>query len=209
MGRLVAESEVNVMSISTKTGDCGQTSLFTGERVDKNHPRLEVLGSLDILNTMLGMARHDALNALPSRSIEFSRFFFTIQSKLFMVGSMIASTKFKNNITEEDVENLNKLVEFFEKSVKTPDGFVIVGGTPLGIASIDVCRVLTRKLERDIVSLINDLKAQIDEYKVLLKWINRLSDVLWLLARFIECESGHKSLTLKELRKSKENYGFI
>lgn len=164
------------MSISTKKGDKGETSLWSGERVSKDNIRVESYGTIDELNSHLGEAKHFV------KSVKIKKIIIDIQNDLFKVAGSLASKDktYLNPINNEDVQKLNDLVNELETKMNLK-GFVIPGNT-LSSAKIDICRTISRRAERRIISLSNNEKIDIE----LKKYINRLSDVLFLLARYEE-----------------------
>ncbi len=173
------------MSISTKTGDNGQTTLWSGERIDKNSPRVEAYGSVDELNSSIAEAKHLA------KSDKIKQLLIEIQNDLFRVTGALASRgDFKYPITEADVERVTTYVHDFEKEVPLT-GFVIPGSTRPS-AKLDTCRTIARRAERRILSLAENE----DVPSPVLKYINRLSDLLYMMARFEE--KIENKLTFKE-----------
>ena len=168
------------MSISTGTGDNGKTSLWSGERVGKDDLRVDVYGTLDELNAFLGEAYHYIKSDIVKNDVEF------LQKELFRVGGEIASKSkpYKNPITGDDIKYLNKKITDFEKKIKFK-GFVVPGQTKSS-AKLDICRTISRRAERLLVKLTR--KEEVSSF--LLKYLNRLSDFLFLLARFEEAEEG-------------------
>ncbi len=167
--------------IYTRSGDKGYTSfpLFK-TRVPKDHPALEVMGTLDELNSYIGLAR----SLLPRDREELTRIdddLREIQSKLFRVGSMIIGFADRARITREDVEWLEKRIDEISKEVKL---FVFILPTGHRVAStLHVARTICRRLERRIVSLTRLFPGVIDE--VVLEYINRLSDYLYATALYV------------------------
>jgi len=160
------------MSISTKTGDSGETSLWSGERVKKNNIRVETYGTIDELNSFLGEAKHFI------QSEKIKSIILEIQGDLFKVGGELASTKqFKYPILESDVERITRYVHELESEV-TLKGFVIPGET-LPAAKLDICRTIARRAERCIITLDDSEPVSIP----LKQYINRLSDLLFIMAR--------------------------
>ncbi|MCU0287621.1 MAG: cob(I)yrinic acid a,c-diamide adenosyltransferase [Acidobacteria bacterium] len=167
------------MSISTKTGDNGTTSLWSGERVKKNCPRVEAYGTVDELNSNLAEAKHIVKT---ERVKVITR---EIQEDLFQVAGALASvSNFVYPITDAGVERITRYVHEFEAEVKLT-GFVIPGNT-LSSAKLDVCRTVARRAERRILTL-----AQEEDVPVpIIKYINRLSDLIYMMARFEEKNEG-------------------
>lgn len=163
------------MSISTKTGDKGKTSLWTGERIEKIHARVEAYGTVDELNSHLAEAKHLV------KSIKVKQVIVEIQDDLFRVAGALASIgEFAYPVHEEDVKRITDYVHEFEKEVELT-GFVIPGGT-LQSAKLDVCRTIARRAERRILTLAETEKVP----EPVKKYVNRLSDLIYMLARFEE-----------------------
>jgi len=164
------------MSIVTKTGDKGETSLLSGERVPKDNLRVEAYGTLDELNSFLGDAKHYC-------SAEgFPGIIETVQSTLFRVCAELASESggFENSITESEVDLMNQILTSMEEKMDLK-GFVLPGNSP-GSARLDICRSIARRGERRIISLSG--KKKVDQ--TIIKYINRLSDLLFIMARIEE-----------------------
>ncbi len=163
------------MSISTMTGDEGQTSLWSGERVDKDSLRVEAYGTVDELNSFLAEAKHHTCE-------EVSRYILSVQRFLFKVGGQLASkdVQYVEPVSEEDVEKLTKSVHYFEEIVGLK-GFVIPGST-IASAKLDICRTIARRAERRIIALSRLEKVP----GPVRKYINRLSDFLYIIARYEE-----------------------
>ena len=134
------------MSISTKTGDKGNTSLWSGERVNKSSSRVEAYGTVDELNSFIGEAKHYV------KIYRIKEIISEIQDDLFKVGGSLASIgAFKYSVTEGDVERITGYVHEFEKKIPF-DGFVIPG-TTIQSAKLDICRTIARRSERRVISL--------------------------------------------------------
>jgi cob(I)alamin adenosyltransferase len=168
------------MSISTKSGDKGQTSLWSGEKVWKNNPRVEAYGTLDELDAHIGDAKHVVV--MP----EIRKILESIQADIYHIMGELASTseKYPQPITLKDSDRLTDLVHYYEKDLQL-NGFVVPGNTPSS-AKLDICRTIVRRAERRIVSL--QLEETIPEE--ILLYVNRLSDVFFILARAEEKHLG-------------------
>ncbi|MDK2953407.1 cob(I)yrinic acid a,c-diamide adenosyltransferase [Kosmotoga sp. DU53] len=168
------------MSITTGGGDKGETSLWSGERVSKDDLRVEAYGTIDELNSHIGEARHYC------KSKETKELLLRIQNDLFKVAGQLASKGklFIEPVTETNVQWLTEKVHHYEKIIKLK-GFVIPG-TTIQSAKLDICRTVARRAERRIVSLYKTEKIANE----LLKYMNRLSDFLFILARFEEHLEG-------------------
>lgn len=165
------------MSISTKTGDKGTTGLWTGERVKKNSMRVEAYGTVDELSSFLAEAKHLV------KSEEVRKIIAEIQDDLFRVAGSLASIgDYVHPVTSADVDRITRYVNEFEKRVELT-GFVIPGGT-LQSAKLDICRTVARRTERRILALDEEKSETVPE--PVKKYMNRLSDLLYILARFEE-----------------------
>jgi len=169
------------MSITTKVGDKGTTFLFSGEEVPKDSPRTEAYGDIDELVSVLGIARAQ------SSKKEIADILFWLQTELFVVATELATERKQLALVREriDAARLSKLDQRrdeLETKITMPKGFIIPGGTPVA-AVIDHARTIARRCERKTVGLTRD---GLVENPHLLIWLNRLSDYLWLLARYEE-----------------------
>ena len=174
------------MSISTREGDDGTTRLFSGEEVPKHHPRPAAYGDLDEAVSAMGLAR--SLAGSP-RVREVLR---EIQRRCFVVGSELATSparldRLKERLDAEHLNELDELVEELEEQVELPPVFVVPGGSPGG-AALDLARSVVRRLERSTSALAAGGEGGLSPH--LQPWINRLSDVLFLLARLEEQHQG-------------------
>ena len=174
------------MSITTGRGDGGETGLLYGGRVAKDDLHTEAYGSLDEAISALGLAR--SLTDSPERGERI----LELQRELFVVGAELATgaghradlERHFNVVTAEMVDALEREIHELEARVPLPGGFVIPGGTPVG-AAIDLARTLVRRAERRTVSLQREGGVENPE---VLRYLNRCSDLLFMLAR--EAEQG-------------------
>ena len=172
------------MSIATKRGDGGETGLAGGVRVSKGHLRVEAYGTVDELNTFMGLAR--VMNDDP----DVKDLVKTLQRELFKVGSALATApngrKPEPPITSEMVEALTAHVHRIEAT----DGILAdwsIPGEHAASAAFDVARTVCRRAERQVVRLI----ASGEPVNLhVLAYLNRLSDLLWLLGRLVEKQAG-------------------
>ena len=172
------------MSIATKRGDGGETSLAGGIRVSKTDLRVEAYGTVDELNTVLGFARSICQNA------EIRGWTEEIQKTLFRLGSALAtppeSKKTAPVITAEDVDRLTALVH----SIEAMEGILSdwsLPGTHTEAAAFEMARTVCRRAERNAIRLAESgafVAPQIIPY------LNRLSDVVWLFGRLLELHAG-------------------
>jgi cob(I)alamin adenosyltransferase len=173
------------VSIATRTGDDGTTGLLHGQRVPKNHPQIEALGAFDELNVEIGGAR------LASKDAGVLRVLLGVQSSLIAVMGEIACaeedaeghahSKFAR-LTDDELSQLDELVRELEKEGLKMDGWASPGANPAALA-FDRARVAARRAERRLAALPCAVRQP---RPLLLKWTNRLSDALWLLARRAE-----------------------
>ena len=173
------------MNIYTKTGDQGETKLLYGDTVPKDSLAPEAYGSVDELVSSLGLIR--AEKELP---IEIKETLLRIQRELFVVGAELATSK-ENRIKLKSKKTLvdNSMVEVLEKEIDFLEGkngipqFFVVPGENIISAKFEWSRVVSRRAERKCVTWQNRL--EIDDSKVV-TYLNRLSDLLWMLARDFE-----------------------
>lgn len=173
------------MSIVTKTGDKGTTGLLSGERVSKRDPRVEAYGALDELVSFIGWVR----TLRPAE--ELASPLKQIQTDLFRLGAELASTKLDlrwkvEPIGAGDVEGLETSVRKLEPDLALPRAFILPGGTPCA-ASLDIARTAARRVEREIVKL---MEAGLYSNGEALRYINRLSDLLFVFARHEQKKNG-------------------
>ncbi|MDY2587184.1 cob(I)yrinic acid a,c-diamide adenosyltransferase [Winogradskyella aquimaris] len=172
------------MKVYTKTGDKGTTALFGGTRVPKHHIRIESYGTIDELNSHIGLIRDQDIDQLYKNTL------MHIQDRLFTVGAILATdpkkATLKNGeqrlkipkISNEDIERLEKEMDVMEASLPPMTHFVLPGGHQT-VSFCHIARTVCRRAER-IASHLNDLEPFQPET---LMYINRLSDYLFVLAR--------------------------
>jgi cob(I)alamin adenosyltransferase len=172
------------MKVYTKTGDTGTTALFGGTRVPKHHIRIESYGTVDELNSHIGLIRDQEINFIYKNNLA------EIQNKLFTVGAILATPPDKEvlkngkerlnipKIGEKEIEFLENAIDFMEQHLPQMTHFVLPGGHTT-VSYCHVARCVCRRAERLAVHL-NEIEA-IDDY--VLKYLNRLSDYLFVLAR--------------------------
>ncbi|AKI97974.1 cob(I)yrinic acid a,c-diamide adenosyltransferase [Kosmotoga pacifica] len=168
------------MSISTGSGDDGKTSLWSGERVYKDDIRVEAYGTIDELSSHIAEAFHFC------KSEDVRELLLELQRALFKVAGQLASKSktYTKPVSERDVQWLTDRIHYFEDKLNLT-GFVILGMT-IQSAKLDVCRTVTRRAERRIVNL----SRTEDVSRELMKFVNRLSDLFFVLARYEEFLEG-------------------
>jgi cob(I)alamin adenosyltransferase len=172
------------VKIYTRTGDAGETSLFDGTRVRKHDPRVEAYGDVDETNAWIGLARASGLDAaLDDEVLRIQRDLFALGAQLADPAAKIAARVTKAVIADADVTRLEQLIDRLEGELPPLRRFVLAGGTPAG-AALHVARTVCRRAERRIVSL----DPAVDP--LLVRYINRLSDLLFVLARVANHRGG-------------------
>lgn len=171
------------MPITTKTGDKGLTGLFTGDRVAKYSPVMEANGTIDELDSFLGEAKH----YVPE---EMEGILEKIQVQLYDLMAELASRGKYAKVGDEEVRWLEELIRRYEEEVQLR-AFVLLGST-IASAKLDVCRAITRRAERRVAKLVLDYGFGQNA----LIYLNRLSDLLFIMARAIEKREGK----LKEVK---------
>ena len=168
---------MNISKVYTRTGDAGKTSLVSGTRVDKDDVRVEAYGTVDELNSNIGVLMHSTKLDYP----EIIAILRKAQNKLFNIGGYLANDKADAlyGVKKEDVEELEKMMDVMNEDVPPAQGFVLPGGTRLS-AQADRCRTITRRAERRVVTLAK--AATVDP--LVLEYLNRLSDFFFVFARY-------------------------
>jgi len=174
------------MKIYTKTGDKGKTSLIGGTKVYKSDLRIEAYGTVDELNSFVGLC----LDHLKSHNI--SNVLAEIQDRLFTIGSALAcdpekETKLKiPDLHEADVELLEKEIDKMNETLRTMKSFILPGGH-VAVSTLHITRCVCRRAERCCVRM---QKKEMEVESLIIKYLNRLSDYLFVLARFVAHELG-------------------
>ncbi len=171
------------MKIYTKTGDKGQTSLVGGTRVPKTHVRIEAYGTVDELNSWLGLLRDQ------KECGEYSDEIKSFQERLFTIGSNLALEepgKFDiPKLTGSDVEVLENFIDRIEEGLPQMRNFVLPGGHQT-VSYCHVARTVCRRAERQVVRMTQEL--EVDD--LIIKYLNRLSDLLFVFSRRIASDVG-------------------
>ncbi|MBZ5558347.1 MAG: cob(I)yrinic acid a,c-diamide adenosyltransferase [Acidobacteriia bacterium] len=172
------------MKIYTRTGDTGETALFGGTRTTKDDPRVDAYGEVDELNAWLGLVRASGLDAaLDAEVVHLQRDLFALGAQLADPAGKIAPRVTKAVIADADVTRLEELIDRLEEELPPLRRFILAGGTPTG-AAIHVARTVCRRAERRMVAL----SPPVDP--VLIRYVNRLSDLLFVLARVVNTRGG-------------------
>lgn len=180
------------MKIYTKTGDTGQTGLFGGGRVSKDDPRVEAYGDVDELNACLGMAR--AVETMP----RIDEVLVPIQRDLFSLGALLATPDIakmhdhlaKAQIDDTRIADLEHAIDECDRELEPLGSFIVPGGTPKS-AALHVSRTVCRRAERRVISLQKDVEIP----GIVVVYLNRLSDLLFTLARLANARAGAGEVT--------------
>ena len=179
------------MKIYTKTGDKGQTSLVGGTRVSKASLRIETYGTVDELNAYIGLVRDQAVN-------EFRRELLKeIQDRLFTIGSVLASEidqtkKQIPDLHESDIQLLESEMDKIDAVVPPLRAFILPGGHQ-SVSFCHVARTVCRRAERLAIALNEEEPVE----ELVIKYLNRLSDFLFMLSRSMTHELGSEEVTWK------------
>ena len=166
--------------IYTKTGDKGSTSLIGGTKVPKSHLRIEAYGTVDELNSYIGLCRDLLEDANGKKLLQ------EIQDRLFTIGSSLACDPEKElkmkipDLHEEDVVLLETEIDKMNEAIPPMKSFILPGGHPT-VSHLHIARCICRRAERCCVRLEME-KVEVEQ--VVIKYLNRLSDYLFILARF-------------------------
>jgi cob(I)alamin adenosyltransferase len=167
------------MKIYTKTGDKGETALLGGTRVSKHHLRIEAYGTVDELNSFIGLAR-DHITDEGDRAL-----LLEIQERLFTLGATLATDPAKTNVkkpdlVEGDIEKLEKSIDEMNEGLPDLRNFILPGGHP-AVSTVHIARCVCRRAERLTTRLAE--AERVDE--IIIRYLNRLSDWLFVLARHV------------------------
>ena len=171
--------------VTTGTGDTGYTGLLGEQRVPKYDHRPDTFGTVDEATSALGLAR--AMTSDP----KVKEIIYQIQQELYMLMGELATTpenyeKMGLSMTIEHVQHLEQVEEHLKREVEIPNKFIIPGDTPVG-AALDLARAIIRRAERMAVKLLHDRVIQNGE---VVRYLNRLSDLIFILARYVEVKSS-------------------
>ncbi len=180
------------MKIYTKTGDSGDTGLFGGGRVQKDDPRVEAYGDVDELNAVLGLAR--AIEPMP----RIDEILVPMQRDLFSIGALLATPdreKMERHLSKASIDDrrildLERAIDDCEKELDPLKAFIIPGGSKKG-AVLHVARTVCRRAERRVVAL----QREVEIPPMVVIYLNRLSDLLFTLARVANVRAGAGEVT--------------
>ncbi len=180
-----------MLKIYTRTGDKGQTSLFGGKRVAKDDIRVEAYGTVDELNSAIGLAIAFVLSS-KYQVLSIEKGLTKIRSDLFLIGYCLANTKYiiqNTKYLKLRVEELEKIIDKLTEKLPGLHNFILPGGGRAG-ASLHFARTICRRAERRVVSLSKKEKVALE----ILIYLNRLSDLLFTMARFVNFKEKRKEI---------------
>jgi cob(I)alamin adenosyltransferase len=192
------------LKIYTRTGDHGQTSLFGGARVAKNDARIEAYGTVDELSSHIGVARASLLSGATasqavagraeSPSLQIDPILRQVQSDLFEVGAHLASpgTSRFPGVEPLRIEELEQAIDAMERELEPLKSFILPAGSPAA-AQLHVARTVCRRAERLVVALQDESEATLST----IAYLNRLSDYLFVAARFANRKAGMEDVPWK------------
>jgi cob(I)alamin adenosyltransferase len=172
------------VKIYTRTGDTGETSLFSGDRARKDDPRVDAYGDVDELNAWLGFViASPGESSLDAELVQIQRDLFALAAQLADPSDKLAPRVTKAIVGDPDILRLEQLIDRLEEDLPPLRRFILAGGTAAG-ASLHIARTVCRRAERRMVAI----DPPIDP--VLLRYINRLSDLLFVMARAVNHRGG-------------------
>lgn len=188
------------MAIYTKTGDKGETSLANGSRVSKTDVRIEAYGTVDELNSWIGMLKAYP-QPLPIGKGEESAWenvvaqLTQVQNKLFNIGASLSCAP-GEWISEADVKQIENWIDTMQATTPAQRAFVLPSGNEV-VARCHVCRTICRRAERRMLEIVESGESRVERRETRvesqeLKYMNRLSDYLFVLARFLNHKMGEK-----------------
>ena len=181
------------MKIYTKTGDRGTTSLIGGTKVIKSHFRIEAYGTIDELNSHIGLCRDLISNVITKEFLK------EVQDRLFTIGSALACDPDKEtslkipDLIDSDITLLEKEIDMMDNALEPLQSFILPGGH-VSVSHIHIARCVCRRAERLIVDL---LKTDSQDDSLIIKYINRLSDYLFVLSRYVAKEVNAEEVAWK------------
>jgi len=178
---------MRISKVTTKSGDKGKTSLGNGERVSKSHLIINLLGDIDELNSHIGLAISSCKTSLISSELQL------IQQDLFNLGGEISIFNSGTILINDDkVEFLEERIEDLNQTLKPLKEFIMPGGDEF-CSRIHLARAVCRRAERSCVAVLDLVK----EKNIWLPYLNRLSDYLFVLARYVSSERGSEEILWK------------
>lgn len=183
---------IRIQKVYTKTGDKGSTSLVGGKRVPKDSMRIEAYGSVDELNAIVGLTRAFNQEIKTKEALELDVLLRDIQNTLFDLGSELATPEEKMRegmpqMVSEKIKKLEKIMDRLQEELRPLKSFILPGGGRIS-AFLHQCRTVCRRTEREVLRLsrLNDINS------LVLIYLNRLSDLFFVLSRWVGKRYGEK-----------------
>jgi cob(I)alamin adenosyltransferase len=202
---------IRITRVYTRTGDRGETRLVGGKKVPKDAPRIQAYGTIDELNSIMGLARvfNDEVKDRLAASHRLDEILRRLQNELFDLGSELATPpesfyEGMYRVGEAEVKALERLIDECQKDLQPLNSFILPGGGKVG-AFLHQARTVCRRAEREVLRLSREEEAG----QWPLKYINRLSDLLFVLSRWVSKHLGEpeylweRGLRLAEERKAR------
>jgi len=185
---------IRITKVYTRTGDKGETALVGGKRVPKDSLRIDAYGTIDELNSIVGLARafnEERLDAGDAHQF-LDEVLCRLQDELFDLGSELATPpeSFQEGmyrVGEAEISRIEKLIDKCQEDLEPLKSFILPGGGRVG-AYLHQCRTVCRRAERDILRLSRDEEIN----RNLIKYVNRLSDLFFVLSRWIAKQTGEQ-----------------
>tara|TARA_Y100001935_G_C17294912_1_gene505543 strand:- start:1112 stop:1687 length:576 start_codon:yes stop_codon:yes gene_type:complete len=178
--------------IYTKTGDAGQTGLGDGSRIEKTHPRIVAIGAIDELNSAIGMTIEEILTEESIELVSLSNMLRDLQHRIFDLGGELSIPGFAI-IKSEHVDKIENYLDKLNEGLEPLENFILPGGSRL-IAVCHMARAICRRAERETVALSQTEKVNEES----LKFLNRLSDLLFVAARSAAGKSGKEEVLWRQ-----------
>jgi cob(I)alamin adenosyltransferase len=202
---------VRITKVYTRVGDKGETGLVGGKRVPKDSPRIEAYGTIDELNSIVGLARvfnEENLDAGEAHQF-LDRVLCQIQDELFDLGSELATPPefFQEGmyrVSEKEIDRIEKLIDQCQKDLEPLKSFILPGGGRVG-AYLHQCRTVCRRAEREILRLSRAEEINHDA----IKYMNRLSDLFFVLSRWISKQTGEQEYLWQRGLQQKSKKGKV
>lgn len=198
---------VRITKVYTRTGDRGETALVGGKRVPKDSPRIDAYGTIDELNSIVGLARvfnEESIDAGEAHQF-LDEVLCQLQDELFDLGSELATPaeSFQEGmyrVGEDEIHRIEKLIDKCQEDLEPLKSFILPGGGRVG-AYLHQCRTVCRRAEREILRL----SRQEEVNPNLIKYVNRLSDLFFVLSRWIAKQTGEQEYLWQRGLRSKPN----
>lgn len=197
---------VKITKVYTRTGDTGETGLVGGRRLPKIHPRIEAYGTVDELNSLIGIVRsHNAIKEPSLRGDKFELILEAVQHKLFDMGAELATLpgdeyEGQVSLSSDDTKWLEDVIDVMNEELPKLFSFILPGGSPMN-AALHQARTVCRRAEREVLRLNTEEPVNLE----VIKYLNRLSDALFVFGRWSSATLGEIEL-LWEPGKSYPNW---